>query len=148
MSQRLFLAIAGVLAAAIALRAQPDFVAADLAGLEDAWAAAVQASDVRALDEIIAEDYVGTTATGAVQNKQQYLAAFVSGDRVTSLLTTEDLDVRLYGDAAVITHGGRAEGTFKGTPTGGEFRWTHVLVRRDGRWQAVSNHVTRIATEP
>ena len=148
MSQRLFVAVGGVLAAAIALRAQPESVAGGLADLEDAWALAVQASDVHALDEIIAADYLGTTATGAVQNKKQYLAAFVSGDRVTSVLTTEDLYVRLYGDTAVITHGGRAEGNFKGTPTGGDFRWTHVFVRRDDRWQAVSNHVTRIANMP
>lgn len=148
MSRRLAIAVTGVLATTIALRAQPDSVVEELVGLEDAWAAAVQASDISALDDIIAEDYVGTTATGAVQDKQQYLSAFVSGDRVTSVLTTEDLCVRLYGDTAVITHGGSAEGQFRGTPTGGDFRWTHVFVRRDGRWRAVSNHVTRIAIVP
>jgi len=148
MSRRSVCALAGVTLAVCAVHAQSGSVTEDLAQIEDAWAAAVQASDIHALGDIVAEDYVGTTATGAVQNKEQYLSALVSGDRITRVLTTEDLDIRVYGDTAVITHGGRAEGSFKGAPTGGEFRWTHVFVRRDGRWQAVSNHVTRIAATP
>lgn len=110
--------------------------------LEDQWARAVQQGDLAALDTIIADDYVGTTASGQIQNKAEYLADFRTGNRRVAMLTTENLDVRLYGHVAVLTHGGRAEGEVSGQPVAGAFRWTHVFVERDGRWQAVANHVT------
>ena len=113
--------------------------------VEDAWALAVQEGNVEALTRIIGEDYVGTTATGAVQDKDAYLEVFITGDRKTYSLTTRDLLVTLYGDVAVVTHGGDATGELRGTPTGGSFRWSHVFVRRDGRWVAVTNHVTRLS---
>lgn len=116
-----------------------------LSRLEDEWARAVRQSDTAALDTIIGADYVGTTADGEVQGKADYIADFVSGDRRVFALTTDDLDVRIYDHVAVLTHGGRAEAEYRGEPVVGEFRWTHVFVARDGRWQAVANHVTRIA---
>jgi hypothetical protein len=32
----------------------------------------------------------------------------------------------------------------RGEKIAGNFRWTHVFVERDGRWQAVANHVTSV----
>ena len=121
---------------------EPDRI---LIALEEQWARAVQQGDMTALDTIIADDYVGTTASGRVQSKADYLADFGTGTRRVFTLTTEDLDVRTYGHVAVLTHGGHAQGEFRGKPVAGAFRWTHVLVERDGRWQAVANQVTVIA---
>ncbi|MGD2123898.1 MAG: nuclear transport factor 2 family protein [Gemmatimonadota bacterium] len=119
----------------------------ELVALEDAWALAVQEGDTEALDLIIGDDYIGTTASGNLQTKDEYLAAFLSGARTTSSLTTEDLRLKVYGETAVITHGGHAEGELNGQPTSGDYRWTHVLVKRERRWEAVDNHVTRIQKE-
>jgi len=124
--------------------AQSGDASQELTRLEDAWALAVQSGDVEALRLIIADDYIGTTAGGAIQHKEAYLADFISGDRNTSLLTTEDLRVQIYGSTAVLTHGGRAESELRGEKIAGSFRWTHVFVERDGRWQAVANHVTSV----
>lgn len=120
---------------------EPDRTLIDL---EDQWARAVQRGDTAALDTIIADGYVGTTAAGQVQRKAEYLADFGTGDRRVFTLTTEDLDIRVYGHVAVLTHGGHAQGALRGQPVDGAFRWTHVFVERDGRWQAVANHVTKI----
>lgn len=120
---------------------RPDRVLIDL---ENQWARAVQQGDVTALDTIIADDYVGTSASGQVQTKADSLADFGTGNRRVFTLTTEDLDVRTYGHVAVLTHGGHAQGEFRGRPVAGAFRWTHVFVERDGRWQAVANQVTMI----
>lgn len=115
-----------------------------LVDLEHEWALAVQEADAAAIGMIIADDYVGTTASGQIQSKAEYLAEFISGDRRVFVLTTDDLAVRVYGRVAVLTHGGHARGEYRGRPVTGEFRWTHVFVERDGRWQAVANHVTKI----
>jgi ketosteroid isomerase-like protein len=116
----------------------------ELIALENAWALAVQEGDTEGLDLIIGDDYIGTTAAGGTQTKEEYLADFVSEARMTYSLTTEDLRVRVYGETAVLTHGGHAEGELKGQSTSGDYRWTHVLVKRKGRWEAVANHVTGI----
>jgi len=132
-----------VTACSLAPNGEPARILMDL---EDQWARGVREGDTTALDTIIADDYVGTTATGQVQSKAEYLADFGTGKRRVFTLTTEDLDVRIYGHVAVLTHGGHAQGGFRDQPVDGAFRWTHVFVERDGRWQAVANHVTRIPT--
>lgn len=133
-----------LLAAASAGAAQVTEIEKELIAFEDAWALAVQEGDTEVLDQIIGDDYIGTTATGAIQTKEDYLAGFLSGARKTFSLTTEDLRVRMYEETAVLTHGGQAEGELNNKPTNGKYRWTHVLVKREGRWEAVANHVTRI----
>lgn len=138
------LSLMTLFAAASPSLAQSDPVIEGVIELEDQWALAVQRGDTAALHLIIADDFIGTTASGGIKNKQEYLADFISGDRKTTSLTTEDLRVRLYGETAVLTHGGTAEGEYRGRPTSGVYRWTHVLVKRGGRWQAVANHVTRV----
>jgi ketosteroid isomerase-like protein len=127
--------------------AQTSPIIEELIRLEDEWALAVQQADTVALGRIIADDYFGTTASGGLQSKEDYLADFISGDRRTSSLTTEDLRVRVYGETAVLTHGGSAISQYRGTSASGHYRWTHVFVKRDGRWQAVANHVTRLAEQ-
>jgi ketosteroid isomerase-like protein len=124
--------------------AQQSGIETELIALEEAWAMAVQQADIEALDLIIGDDYIGTTASGNLQTKDDYLAAFLSGARKTYSLTTEDLRLKVYGETAVITHGGHADGEIGGQSTSGDYRWTHVFVKREGRWRAVANHVTRI----
>lgn len=126
----------------VAFAAQTDRTTEELARFEHEWASAVQRTDMAALRQIIADDYIGTTASGGIQNREEYLGDFTSGDRRTFTLTTDDLRIKVYGETAVMTHGGTATGEYKGTPTSGAYRWTHVAIRRGGRWQAVANHVT------
>ncbi len=144
---RIVLALMLALGIAVPFLGQTGPTVEDLTRLEDAWALAVQNADTVALALILADDYVGTTAGGSVQNKDEYLVDFISGDRRTSSLTTEDLRVRVYGETAVLTHGGSAVSEYRGTSLSGRYRWTHVFVKRDGKWQAVANHVTRLAEQ-
>jgi ketosteroid isomerase-like protein len=55
-------------------------------------------------------------------------------------LRTEDVRIRLMGDVAIIHARTRYE-TAAGEARQG--RYTDVWARRDGRWVAVSAHVTR-----
>lgn len=59
----------------------------------------------------------------------------------------DDLRFRVYGDFAVVTGRTRARGEYKGHPYNVRLRFTDTLVRRDGRWQAVSSHASRLVTE-
>ena len=56
-------------------------------------------------------------------------------------LASDNIVVRAFGDAAVVT--GRTTAAAGGQTV--VLRFTDVFVRRDGKWQAVASHATRIA---
>ena len=55
-------------------------------------------------------------------------------------LEAHDVEIRLLGDVAIV-HGRTSYTLADGRP--GRGRYTDVWARRDGRWLAVSAHVTR-----
>ncbi len=55
--------------------------------------------------------------------------------------------MRAYGDTAVV-HGLETEkSSYKGKDTSGQYRFTDVFVKRNGRWQAIATQVTRVAKQ-
>jgi ketosteroid isomerase-like protein len=113
--------------------------------LEDRIAAAVVARDVGFVERVWAEEFVYTGVRGEVKKKADILAEIKAGELVFDVLKFDDVRVQVYGDAAVAT--GRA--TTKGrSPQGvisGEFRYTRVYVKREGKWQLVAFQGTGIA---
>ena len=49
----------------------------ELIRLDKAWTAAELKGDKKAADALVADDYVGTTQRGEIENKTQYLAGVV-----------------------------------------------------------------------
>ena len=98
---------------------------------------------------ILAADYVGVTGDGHRETKAQALANLrrdsttAAAARVDSM-HVDSTAVRVYGDAAVA----QATGTFRArsarqSATVG-FRNTDVFVWRDGRWQIVATHLSKV----
>ena len=81
-------------------------------------------------------------ADGEISNKANVLSILKSPDFECTALTTEDVQVRIYGNAAVITGVAHFEATLGGRDVGNVFRYTDVWVRRNGRWQTVSSHAS------
>lgn len=101
--------------------------------------------DPAAAERLMAEDFIRTGPDGSVWNRAQTIAHFPQSDgsRLQSV-EFKDERIRIYGDTAVVTGLGVARGQ---TKEGAGFvvnnRCTFVLVRRDGRWQAVAVQQTR-----
>jgi len=93
--------------------------------------------DVAAANRLLADDYVFLQADGEVSNKAQNIAALGDPAFVCESLTTDGVEVRVYGDVGVITGRALFRATFKGQEAGGEFLYTDVWVKRQGRWQNV-----------
>ncbi|HKP87786.1 MAG TPA: nuclear transport factor 2 family protein [Blastocatellia bacterium] len=102
------------------------------------WLDALVKNDLAALDRIIADDYVITTSDGSVLNKAQDLAPLKAGLKFESA-TTEDLKVRIYADAAIVTGVGVFKGSFNGRAFSVRERFTDTWLKRGGRWQAVAS---------
>jgi ketosteroid isomerase-like protein len=110
-----------------------------LTALNHDYIHSVQHGDVRRFDEILAEDFLCSNPDGSLVDKKQFLAQTARPVTISGL-TAQDVKVRILGDVAII-HARTSYSTADGEQRNG--RHTDVCARRDGKWRAVSAHVTR-----
>ncbi len=120
----------------------PATIARDLETLEQLnrdYVRCVQTSDVRRFDEILAEDFLCSNPDGSLVDRAGFLAQTARPVAIKDL-DAHDVVVRVMGDVAII----HARTTYT-LPDGraGSGRYTDVWARSQGRWLAVSAHVTR-----
>ena len=60
-------------------------------------------ADVVALDRIYADDFIGIGPSGTLRTKKDVLSDFTSGSLKFQSITTDDVRIRVYGNAAVET---------------------------------------------
>ena len=99
----------------------------------------VQTSDVRRFDEILADDFLCSNPDGSLVDREAFLAQTARPVTISNL-QAHDVLVRVLGDVAII-HARTTYTLSDGRPGAG--RYTDVWARRQGRWLAVSAHVTR-----
>jgi ketosteroid isomerase-like protein len=134
-------------AAAIALGQQQDAIRDQKSSVEqvirkldnERIQAQIQA-DAAALKRIYADDFIGVGPSGTVRTKPQVIADFTSGDLKFQSITTDDVRVRVYRDAAVETGLSTMDGQDKGKAVPHDTRFTRVWVKQHGSWRLVANH--------
>lgn len=110
-----------------------------LVDLNREYIQSVQHSDVRRFEEILAEDFLCSNADGSLLDRDAFLEQTARPVEITDL-EAHEVNVRLMGDFAIV-HARTTYTQSDGKPGAG--RYTDVWARRDGRWVAVSAHVTR-----
>jgi ketosteroid isomerase-like protein len=125
----------GTMEADIATRSDLDVLTA----LNRDYIHSVQHGDVRRFNEILADDFLCSSPDGSLIDKKEFLAQ-IARPATISGLEAEDVQVRILGNVAII-HARTSYTTADGERRNG--RYTDVWARRDGRWLAVSAHVTR-----
>jgi hypothetical protein len=121
-----------------AVAADQGKVEQELMKIERSWCSASVKGDAAAIGAILADDYTDVLPTGEVTSKAQALS-----DAKTEKQTVCDIDmmqVRVYGDAAVVV--GRT--TWKSSLGNGQYRYTDMYIRRDGRWICVASQASDI----
>jgi len=98
---------------------------------------ALLAADTVALSRLLAPDFVEISRFGTVRTRADNIGDIGSGALHLTAVKYDSLNVRIYGDVAVLTGIADNIGTMRGFPFSGRIRYTRVFVRRDGRWQAV-----------
>ena len=116
-----------------------DEVLAQLTELENEWTVANINADKKKLDRILADDYVGTSASGENQGKAQYLGT-IERDTTIQKWEFDDLKATLNGDHATL------DGiiSLQINNEAVTYRFTDKFVWRDGRWQATGSEVTLV----
>jgi ketosteroid isomerase-like protein len=110
-----------------------------LTKLNDDYIQSVQHSNVTRFDEILSEDFLCSMADGSLLDRKAFLQQTAKPVTIRNL-KAHDVNVRLMGDFAII-HARTSYTTGDGAESGG--RYTDVWARRNGKWLAVSAHVTR-----
>ena len=101
-------------------------------------------ADAVALDRIYADDFIGVGPSGTVRTKKDVLADFTSGRLKFQSITTDDVRIRVYGNAAVETGLSTLKGRDAGKVVPEENRFTRVWIEQGGRWRLVANHYSSL----
>ncbi|HEV7550345.1 MAG TPA: nuclear transport factor 2 family protein [Candidatus Angelobacter sp.] len=101
--------------------------------------------DYKYFDQVEGEDFIFTDAAGTVSNKKQDMAGEKDCRKTEGTYDVDDAEVRIFNNAAVVT--GRITTVHKNKEeklVTRRSRFTDVFVWRDGRWQLVAGHSSRI----
>lgn len=113
--------------------------------LERTYAEAVMRQDVSTLERILADDFIATSSRGEVRNKSQEMDDIKPNpDYAMEAFNLDDVKVRIFGDTAIVTGRSTLKASYKGRSSTSLFRYTRVYAKRKGKWQVVSQQLTRI----
>jgi ketosteroid isomerase-like protein len=117
----------------------------ELVATARAWDRAMVENDAQAIGAYMAEDWTIVGTDGRLGDKTTFLALVASGALSHDVMESHDMDVRVYGDAAVIVARGVSGGRFGEQSFREVERTSCVFVRQEGRWRCVLTHLSRIA---
>ena len=133
-----------ILGNSLIAKAQSSDTRQELIALEQNFNAALLSADWRAVERIYADDLVFTNADGSVTNKSDEVGAVKSGDIKFESIEMSDVKVQDLGDVAVLTGKLVERVRYKTTDLGGTYRFTDVWAKRNGLWQIVAGHESRV----
>jgi ketosteroid isomerase-like protein len=110
----------------------------ELTKLNRDYVASVQNGDVKRFDEILAPEFYCTNPDKSLVDRAGFLKQTAEPVTIKNLLE-HDVRIRVMGDFAII-HGATSYTTPDGKQAHG--RYTDCWTRQNGRWLAVSAHVS------
>ena len=116
--------------------------------MQQALAKAWLTRDRPTLERIIAPEWTSTGPDGRASDRARVLAqVFATGVHKIHALKIDEVEARVFGDAAVVTGRTHGVGEFDSARYDVVIRFTDVFVRRAGRWQAVASHSSLVQGE-
>lgn len=117
-------------------------------GAEQEYARALRENDADEVGRILADDWqvVSTDGGWGKGIKKGFLDAIKSGQFARKTMEISSIEVRLYGNVAIVTEHVSTSGTFG--PKGQAFDvrevQSDVLIWNDGGWKSVLTHETKV----
>ncbi|MEO6366323.1 MAG: nuclear transport factor 2 family protein [Luteimonas sp.] len=110
----------------------------------DAWDRAIVRKDVMAIAQNMAESFRQIDSQGNLSNKAEFLTGITSDKLVIQPYEPEDVEIRFYGNLALVTGTTHLHGTYDGKPFKTHYRYTDTYVNESGAWQVVNVQTTEI----
>ena len=118
---------------------------AEILAMETQWRDAQLQDDTAAMEHLLADDFLGITASGQVVTKTQQLDRMRSRQIAISKLDIGNTRVKMSGNLAVVTSVAQLDGTANGAPLHGSYRYTRVYQRVPGSgWRITNFEATRV----
>ena len=111
------------------------------------WDRAMVENDADAIGRYMAEDWVIIGPDGRIGDRATFLGLVRSGVLSHDVMESHELQIRLYGSAAVVLARGISGGQYQGQPFREVERVSCVFVRAHGRWRCVLTHLSRLSPE-
>ncbi|MCX6634093.1 MAG: nuclear transport factor 2 family protein [Acidobacteria bacterium] len=112
---------------------------------EKSWASATVAGDESTLKQLLASDLTYTHSNGETDTKAVFIDNLKTGARKYHKVDHESMEVRLYGNTAVLAAVAGVETSQKGgKPNPVRLRFIHVWVWQQGCWQMVAHQSLRL----
>ena len=112
---------------------------------ERARFAAMVKADTAALDKLLAPELVYTHGDARRIDKAAFISDFKTGAFKYVTIDPKEINVKVYGDVAVVAGAAAMQIVNNGAPASIQIRYTNVHVKRNGAWQMVAWQATRIA---
>ena len=119
----------------------------EVLALEHARNDAIQKGDAAALAAMTSDDYTFITIRGELRTKPEIVKGFATGSFHYDWRQISDLNVRIYGDTAVVTGRASQKGVENRKDYSGAYKFTRVYVRQNGSWKTVALQTTLEAQE-
>jgi uncharacterized protein (TIGR02246 family) len=139
-----FASVGLALAQTAAPTAKSPSVAQSVKQLEHDWVDAAKAGDTDKLGQILADDWTSLGYDGSKATKESLLAAMKSGAQKLESFEFGPMDVKVLGSVAVVQGSDTEKSTTGGKDSSGQYAWTDVFVKRDGKWVAVRSQIAKV----
>ncbi|MBV9122497.1 MAG: nuclear transport factor 2 family protein [Planctomycetes bacterium] len=132
-----------------AVPSQAADVRKEIADMEQQWAEAVQHNDPEEIGTFLHKDFTFVNPRGQLLHRAEHLDDFRFRRTVFSKVKLSEVQIRVYGDAAVVTSRPAITG-FAVTPAGTihfqaqPARFTDTLIRFEGQWRSVARHMSLV----
>jgi ketosteroid isomerase-like protein len=120
----------------------------DILDASQRYRAAELGADASALDDLLTDDFRAVGPLGFVVEKPRWLDRFRNAELNYEAIEFDDLEVRRWGDAAVVIGRWDQRATHMGNPASGSFRVTQIFVRGERGWAVCGVHFSPIAAPP
>ena len=114
---------------------------------EEHLAAASLNLDLSVFDQLLHPDYVIVQPGGIVENKAETMASLASDTRHWQVARSDEMEVRVYGDTAVVTGRWTGKGQNGDEPFDYQARFLSVWVKEAGQWRNVAYQSTPISAK-
>ena len=112
----------------------------ELKALENEAVQAQLNADMAAIDRIFSDDFILVDDEAEVRDKKAEFAPYKTDEERMTAGQLDEMTVRVYGEAAVVTGRYVFKGSFQGKPFDLKGRFTDVFVKQKGHWRIVSLH--------
>jgi ketosteroid isomerase-like protein len=108
------------------------------------WTTAERVGDTERLAVLLADDFSGVGPVGFVLPRPAWLDRHRQG-LVYEQFSLDEIQIRVYGDVAVVEARNRTQGTYHGQPLPGALRATLVIVSKSEAERLAAVHMSFIA---